>query len=32
LVGEVRRALAGPPPDDIALFLIKSESGRRQKP
>lgn len=23
LVGEVRRALAGPPPDDIALFLLK---------
>lgn len=24
LVGEVRRALAGPPPDDIALFLLQS--------
>lgn len=24
LVGEVRQALAGPPPDDIALFLVKA--------
>jgi len=33
LVGEVRRALAGPPPDDIALFLLKglptAGAGRR---
>jgi len=32
LVGEVKRALSGPPPDDIALFLVKGlPEGKQQK-
>lgn len=31
LVAEVRRALTGPPPDDIALFLLKGQPDASQK-